>query len=188
MITYSFIEKTLKRLIIENSLVLEVGCGPGQYANFLNAKYVGLDKETKNIDPNMSTFVVGDGMFLPFRNEVFNMVFFVSSLYQMTDVKKAINEAYRVLKRESWILIFDYNKKTHQYLERKEKFGRFCWNSKDLSNILKMAGFSCRERHIPYELWFGNHIISCFFRGFCSPLIKLYDLRRGWNVVFGKKL
>ncbi len=186
---YDFIRNTLKRLTKKHDLVLEVGCGPGWYRDSVNGKYFGLDIRTDPYYPNMPVQIdiSGDGMLLPFKDEVFHIVFFVASLYQMTNVEKALDEAFRVLKRDGLILVFDYNKKTQTSLEAKEKFKRFCWNSKDLVNCLKTSGFNLIERHLPFELRSEKQIGNFVFKAFGSLMILFYELHQGWNIAFGKK-
>jgi ubiquinone/menaquinone biosynthesis C-methylase UbiE len=131
--------------------------------------------------------ISGDGMFLPFKDEVFHILFFVASSYQMAKVEKAIREAFRALKRDGSILAFGYNKKTQAFLEIKEKFKRFCWNSEDLVNCLRKSGFNLIERHLPFGLRSEKPTGKFFFRTFASLLIQFYEMRHGWNIAFAKK-
>lgn len=186
---YDFIRKSLRRLTKKEEWVLEVGCGPAWYRDSVNGRYVGLDIRAEPYHSNLPVQIdiSGDGMFLPLKDEVFHVVFFMASLYQMANVENALKEAFRVLKRDGLILVFDYNKKTQTFLEAKENFRRFCWNSKDLTNLLKMSGFSCIEPHLPFELRNEDLFVSRLFTAFKRPLIKLYELHQGWNIAFGKK-
>lgn len=186
---YDFIRKSLKRLTKKEEWVLEVGCGPAWYKDSINGRYVGLDVKTEpyRSDLPVQIDISGDGMFLPFKDEVFHVVFFVASLYQMAKVEKALEEAFRVLKRDGSILVFDYNKKTQAFLETKEEFKRFCWNSKDLVNCLRKSGFNLIERHLPFELRSERQIGKVFFKAFGALLILFYELHQGWNIAFAKK-
>ncbi len=186
---YDFTRKSLKKLTKKDDWVLEVGCGPAWYRDSVNRRYIRLDIRTEPYHSNLRVHIdiSGDGMFLPFKREVFDIVYFVAALYQMTDIEKTLNEAYQVLKKGGLVLIFDYNKKTQKYLQIKENFKRFCWNSKDLTNLLKISGFSCIEPQLPFELRNENLFVSRLFTAFKPPLIKLYELHQGWNIAFGKK-
>jgi ubiquinone/menaquinone biosynthesis C-methylase UbiE len=186
---YDFIRRSLKRLTKKSDWILEVGCGPAWYKDSVNGRYVGLDlkAEPYRSDLPVQVDISGDGMSLPFKDEVFHIVIFVASLYQMAKVEKALEEAFRVLKQDGSILVFDYNKKTHAVLEMKEKFKRFCWNSKDLVNCLGKFGFTLIERHLPFELRSERELLKVFFKAFEPLLIPFYEFHQGWNIAFAKK-
>jgi ubiquinone/menaquinone biosynthesis C-methylase UbiE len=105
----------------------------------------------------------------------------------MTKVEKALEVAFRVLKRDGSILVFDYNKKTQVFVEASGKFKRFRWNSKNLVYCLKKSGFNLIERHLPFELRSEKPIGKFFFRTFGSLLIQFYEIHQGWNIAFAKK-
>jgi len=80
--------------------VLDVGCGEG---NRFIKKYkngIGIDRYAwEGID------MVCDAEEMPFAQETFNTVLFIGSINHVLDRRKAIKEAYRVLKKEGRILI-----------------------------------------------------------------------------------
>jgi SAM-dependent methyltransferase len=88
---------------LEGKLFLDVGCSEGTtVAPFVSkAIVVGLDinekllHNAKNVIPMV---VLGDGRFLPFTNETFDIVFDCASLHHFPDRKLLLNHIYRVLK------------------------------------------------------------------------------------------
>jgi len=85
--------------------VLDVGAGTGKILSGSGVVSLDISLEmTKTCRKRGNLSVCGDGELLPFKNESFNAVFSNFSL-QWTDVKKAIWESERVLKKGGWLLI-----------------------------------------------------------------------------------
>jgi SAM-dependent methyltransferase len=81
-----------------SGLVLDVGCGdPTIGASLLpkDAKYVGLDPFCTRTQPFR---LIGVGEYLPFKDSSVDGVLFNTSLDHILDWRRALNEAYRVLK------------------------------------------------------------------------------------------
>jgi ubiquinone/menaquinone biosynthesis C-methylase UbiE len=110
--------------------VLEVGCGDGRltFKYATQAKHViAIDVETEDIErakskitPELSSkleFHEGNGENLIFEDESFDIVFFTYSLCCFADgreaMKKALNEAWRVLRSEGGVLV-DIQPSLHQ--------------------------------------------------------------------------
>jgi SAM-dependent methyltransferase len=98
-------------------LTLEVGCGIGQYREAIDGRYVGVDHVTKEkgADPD----VVADAAHLPFKDEVFDLVFFSNVLFYYDDNYGALPEAFRCLRSTRHLLIVDYTKRVIIELKRK---------------------------------------------------------------------
>lgn len=84
--------------------VLDVGCGPGKYHDYLaahhpNVKYVGIDYSFGMLDANPAEERVR-GMIteLPFPDDSFDIVMANHMLYLVPDIEAAIRETQRVLK------------------------------------------------------------------------------------------
>ncbi len=84
--------------------LLEVGCGTGIWIEYLREKGfgepVGLDisKDMLKVarEKGLKRLVAGSGTHLPFRENTFDAVYFMTSLEFMVDKKRALLEAARV--------------------------------------------------------------------------------------------
>ena len=101
-----------------NSLVVDVGCGPGNEAcAFLEsgcpASYVGVDNAEATIeaarvactDAGAVTFVCCDATALPFDDDSVDVVTFFISLHQIAAPSYALAEARRVLRHDGYAAI-----------------------------------------------------------------------------------
>jgi ubiquinone/menaquinone biosynthesis C-methylase UbiE len=100
--------------------VLEVGCGTGPHCRRLAsypgvAKVIGLDpspillakaRELSQGIPNLS-FREGDGRELPFEEHSFDIVLFHTTLCHIPGYEAAIAEAFRVLRSNGSLVVFD---------------------------------------------------------------------------------
>jgi SAM-dependent methyltransferase len=98
--------------ILENSLVLDAGCGNGKnilYRKDLN--FIGIDISSKQVDickkKGLNVFE-GDIRNLLFKNNTFNYIICIATYHHLDndiDRATALNELYRVLKTKGKILI-----------------------------------------------------------------------------------
>ena len=100
--------------------VAEVGCGPGPVARALASRsgvgeVVGVDpspiftekaRELSRDLPNL-TFVEGDARALPFENNSFDVVVFLTTLCHIPEPELALTEASRVLRNDGVLAVFD---------------------------------------------------------------------------------
>jgi SAM-dependent methyltransferase len=110
--------------------ILDVGVGPQklpthiQYCKKKEVFFVGIDP-LKGVQKRSFPFVHGLAEFLPFNNNLFDQVLFVTSLDHFLDPNLAFTEAKRVLKDRGELCIWfgekDKNapmiKKTHEWYE-----------------------------------------------------------------------
>ena len=97
---------------LESKLLLDVGCGSGQDAEYYTqnkAKVHGIDRSEKEIDmaseKNCGTFTVGNMNALPYVSNYFDIVTSVYALQASDNVSEAIEEMVRVAKPGATILI-----------------------------------------------------------------------------------
>ena len=123
--------------------MLDLGCGDARYKqNFERAgfKYIGIDYCSKE-----ATFL-GDAHALPFKDESFDFLFSRAVLEHLQYPFVAMNEAYRVLKRQSKFL------GTVAFLEPFHGRSFYHHTHYGLMNCLRQAGF--RVEHIsPNTEW-----------------------------------
>ena len=106
--------------IPRNAQVLEVGCGTGALARLLAAlpgvaRVTGVDpapsllRHAENLSAGIDTlsFQQADGRSLPFDSDSFTIVVFDSTLCHVPEPHRALGEAFRVLRSEGLVAIFD---------------------------------------------------------------------------------
>jgi ubiquinone/menaquinone biosynthesis C-methylase UbiE len=102
--------------LLPNEIVLDVGCGKGDWLNFLeltNLYRVGVDISSvalryarrKGISANID-YVLADAENLPFRESSFDKVFCLGSLEHFANPQKGVLEIKRVLKHKGISYIF----------------------------------------------------------------------------------
>jgi ubiquinone/menaquinone biosynthesis C-methylase UbiE len=95
---------TLKKLIKENSRVLDVGCGEGTRLDYLahnNSKAVGMDISAKAIELAGKRYpknihLVGNSEKIPFDSEYFDLVYSAFVFEHLDNPEKVLNEMFRV--------------------------------------------------------------------------------------------
>jgi SAM-dependent methyltransferase len=108
------VEKLVELLHIgSDSVVLDMGCGTGNYADALQrvAKMViGIDSSTGMIEQARAKFpelplICGDVTSLPFVSEVFDGAFAIQVLHHVKEKELSLKETYRVLKEGACLAI-----------------------------------------------------------------------------------
>lgn len=95
------------RVTIENSTVLDLGCGFGGYSSALKeagANVIGLDLHPIKSQDKVP-IILGDGQQLPFRDSSFDNVICASLIEHVSSPEALINETLRVLKTNGFIYI-----------------------------------------------------------------------------------
>ncbi len=116
---------------------IEIGVGTGRFAEALGIKY-GLDpsEEALRIARKRGVKIVkGVAEALPFPPEYFDLVLFITSLEFVSHPRKALKEAWRVLKDNGYLIIGLIDRDSwlgRSYLEKKEK-SRFIKNARFFS-------------------------------------------------------
>ena len=119
--------------IPQDSLVLDIACGTGDFAfttqKLKKAKIYGIDIATnmltlgkqKSIDKEKSDnikFLAGDGEKLPFNDEVFDAVTIAFGVRNMGDVKKNLSEMSRVLKPGGELIVLEFSTPKSNFLKK----------------------------------------------------------------------
>jgi len=104
--------------IKDNSKILDLACGTGDITKIVSKYYpktdiTGLDISDKMLDiakkknPD-NKFVLGDILNLPFKDNKFNYITIFFGLRNVENRTNAINEIYRVLKKDGLFLHLDF--------------------------------------------------------------------------------
>lgn len=106
---------------IQNKLVLEVGCGRGDFSIFLSnkgafvqgtdfsASAIDIAKERGRTNQSMANFSVADAQQLNFSNESFDVIYSCECLEHIPNPQKALDEFFRVLKPNGTAVITTEN-------------------------------------------------------------------------------
>lgn len=124
--------------------ILEIGCGPAYLRNIYGEDYIGSDITDDFYSPGVArdVDVVCSADNLQFEDNAFDVVIIKSAFFLFKDHSKALSEAYRVLKQNGKLIIFDYNKRTQKTLQAKEGHQNYpCWTQFGLRKRLCNAGF-----------------------------------------------
>lgn len=132
--------------------ILEIGCGDGlrgvEIKNNIDCDYYGIDPSTEavnfcNINGLIASVSTADD--LPYDDSFFDIVIFGFCLYlcDRNDLKKISNEATRVLKNKSWIIIMDFFSKQPKIV--------------NYHHLLGVKSYKC-----DYRLIFDDSIYTCF--------------------------
>lgn len=136
----------LKKELEGYNVSLDIGCGPGIFEKELSDKeIIGIDRSEDMLQlarwESRTRFVLANAEKLPFKENIFDCVFFVTSLEFINDYKKAIEEAIRVLKKGGKIIVFLLNPESG-YFDKKMKEGGY------LSKKIKKDNIAAAERYL----------------------------------------
>ncbi|MFX1377211.1 MAG: class I SAM-dependent methyltransferase [Promethearchaeota archaeon] len=157
-------------LIDSNSLILDMGCGTGNYTAALKKfanNVIGIDLSLAMIEKAMSKFpnleyINGNVINLPFRSDFFDGLYVIQVIHHIMDKFVFLKETYRVLRKNGFIAIHtcSHNQiKTYWYTYYfpeglKFELKRFL-DIKKLTPLLKKSGFS----NIGVEICYHDSVI-----------------------------
>jgi len=88
--------------------LLDIGSGDGAFVQYLrevlgNNQAYGVEKQSQKINPSQEGMIAGNGLFLPFKDETFEIViakdYFPIFVANEENMQQTISEALRVLKQ-----------------------------------------------------------------------------------------
>lgn len=152
--------------VVNKGMALEIGCGPGEIANYLKMKgldIIGLDISEKMIEvaKKLNPFIdfrLGDVFDLEFENNSIAGIVapYLIVNFKLEDVPKALSEMYRVLMNTGQILISFHS--GNQELEINDFFVKgntipyTYFDSDKVRDLIADAGFNIIEyiNRMPY--------------------------------------
>lgn len=136
----------------ERKKILDVGCGPGFYAELLSpvSQIVGIDSSKamlKLARQRSSGFVLASAESLPFKEGVFDLVLSVLALCFVGDHDVALNEIRRAVKKDGRIVVAVLNKWSLYALQKiiSSEFRRSIYSEARFFNILEIKRLGARR-------------------------------------------
>ncbi|GFZ29753.1 methyltransferase [Clostridium zeae] len=147
--------------INNNFVILDVGCGGGKTVNRLaekveSGKVYGMDYSDdcvkwsiglnrKYIDENKVEIFQGTVESIPFKNEKFDLITAIETVYFWPDIKDSFKEIKRILKIGGTFVIINEMYRSDKFKDRNEKFEELgsmnIFSSNELEILLKDVGF-----------------------------------------------
>jgi ubiquinone/menaquinone biosynthesis C-methylase UbiE len=146
-----FVRTFLHRYGRAQDRVLDVGCGPAPYREWVIGKYIGLDVTDQPYRTGMPRRVdiVGAATALPLVAGSIDLMFSKSAFYLVPNPEAALMEFLRVLKTGGRVLLFDYNRRTQTRMMAVDGSKLPCWTQWELKAKLQNAGFRQCELLVP---------------------------------------
>ena len=123
---------------------LEVGVGSGKFADPLGIK-TGIEPSDKMADKARDLGIKvlkGIAEDLPFSNSCFDFVLMVTTICFVDNIKKTFQEAFRVLKKDAFIII--------GFVDKESELGKEYMLKKDKSRFYKLANFFSTQEILTY--------------------------------------
>jgi len=146
--------KALRQLLPKQGKCLEIGVGTGRFAGPLGIKYGVEPSDNMAIIAEKRGVKVYKGIAekLPFPDKSFDYVLFVTTLCFVKDIKKALKEARRVLRKNGVVIIgmLDKDSKLGRKYFQKREDSSFYRNAKlhsasEIIFLLKKYGFKTNK-------------------------------------------
>lgn len=146
-----FVHSLLERYAGRSDRVLDIGCGPAPYREWIAGSYVGLDNTDEPYGPDMPRLVdvVCSAEKLPITTGCIDVIFSKSAFYLIPNADVALLEFRRVMKVGGRLLLLDYNRRTQRRMMSMDGSKLPCWTQWGLKAKLQDAGFRKCELLIP---------------------------------------
>ena len=131
--------RALSCFIPANSNGLEVGVGSGKFAAPLGVK-IGIEPSRKMADKARKlgiNVLLGVAEDLPIASRTFGFVLMVTTICFVDDLKKSFQEAFRVLRKDGFIVI--------GFIDKDSELGKVYRANKDKSRFYNIAEFFSTE-------------------------------------------
>jgi ubiquinone/menaquinone biosynthesis C-methylase UbiE len=157
------INRILNKIDANPKEILELGCGNGITTGFIvkkfpKARIVALDYDKDQIEiakrkkVDNVEFIVGDASDLKFKDETFDMVIESLAFHHVKDYKKAIQETYRVLRKDGQFIVFDIATRAIPFFHWIEKHPTY-FSKNEFVDELKGVGFKILKHGGRFKFW-----------------------------------
>jgi len=154
MAQHWFIAHLIDKFTNGKSLGLDIGVGLDNWKKFKNCKTIGVDKNAK-CNPD---FVVDLEKFLPFQDNMFDVVITINALNYVENARQLLIEINRVMKKDGLILCVVDNEKSTEH--------PYVWQQMYLNRILEVTGFnSILSKHLKdylFAKWYNRTSVYAF--------------------------
>ena len=136
--------QAIKELLPNSENGIEVGVGSGRFAAPLGLK-LGLDPSIemgKIAEKRGINVIEGVAESLPFPDSHFDFILMITTICFLDDIERALNEAYRVLKPEGYLLI--------GFIDAESPMGKLYEKHKNESTFYKDATFYSVKKVVFY--------------------------------------
>lgn len=124
---------------IQSGLALDIGCGDGQFMRDVANSFdnvIGIDISQEQLlrgskNSKVAGLIKADGASLPFKENIFDTIYFRMSLNFFEEKERALSEALQTLKNPGRIAIIDLDLAPLSA----DFFRRFCAQKKNLRNL-----------------------------------------------------
>ncbi len=183
--SYPHVIEIVRKNHRQGGVLLELGCGSNQYAQFFAGRHIGSDLPAISY-AGRSPDVFCSALALPFRAGAVDTVYMIAVLYHIANVDQVLRECARVLRPGGALIIFDYNRATTARLKRADS-GHQIWGPRLLAQYVRRANLT------PRVIWKYDIATPASWKR------RLLDLRivryvraywpfnEGWNIVVGMK-
>ena len=120
LISFNFdrkIRADIAKIISRNDKILEIGCGPGTFLMYVNAKEIHCVEPSekmikycsRRLKQAQKKVILKQGVaeHIPYPDEYFDKIFCIFSFRDFIDKKQSIKEMYRVLRKNGLLVIVD---------------------------------------------------------------------------------
>jgi ubiquinone/menaquinone biosynthesis C-methylase UbiE len=156
---------------------IEIGVGSGRFAQPFGIRY-GLEPsfEMRHFARKRGIKVI-DGIAenLPIKNDCFDIILMVTTICFVDDIKKAFNEAYRILKNNGIIII--------GFVDKNSKIGKLYQRNKNKSVFYKEANFFSVEQvisHLKKSSFTDLHFYQTIFKSL-DDIKRLEPIKKGYG-------
>jgi len=163
----------------KNKVILDLGCGTGNYLlKLFNNNVFGIDISKKSIDilkkrteytkiKNKKTLIVGNALHMPFKNNIFDILFSFSTMYYIKELDEVLIQIHRILKPRGIVILEFGNKYSINSVWDKIMFDvpQFHFSEKRIWSELDRNGFQIKKVYY-------RQVIPNFWNKFDKDFVK----------------